>query len=182
MRESFNSSFHYILEELDEMVEDSATTLQVKMQDNVVALAEQQRRVARMHRQLAAAMANGASPDPAVLTKLSGVRPSGGETSRIMPMDDATKLSGVRPSGGETSRVLPMNDATKLSGVRPNGGETSRVMPLESELFAKPPSVKTLVHEVEHGESWFVLVAQVAVAVALGSGYERFRTGRAKTH
>ena len=160
MRESFNSSFHYILEELDEMVEDSATTLQVKMQDNVVALAEQQRRVARMHRQLAAAMANGASPDPAVLTKLSGVRPSGGETSRVMPMDDATKLSGVRP----------------------NGGETSRVMPLESELFAKPPSVKTLVHEVEHGESWFVLVAQVAVAVALGSGYERFRTGRAKTH
>ena len=35
---------------------------------------------------------------------------------------------------------------------------------------------KTVVHEFVHGESWLVLAGQMAVAVALGGGYERFRS------
>jgi hypothetical protein len=69
MRTEFNASFEYVLDELDEMVEDSTTSLQVKLQENVVELAEQQRRIARMHRQLAAAIANGAVPDQKILAK-----------------------------------------------------------------------------------------------------------------
>jgi hypothetical protein len=109
------------------------------MQDNVVALAEQQRRIARMHRQLEAAMANGAMPDPAVMA-----------SSAEALTADAKAAASVRSL-----------DQTAGS---------------PTELFSAKAATKTLVHDVEHGEGWLVLVGQVALAVALGSGYERFRS------
>ena len=132
MRTQFNTSFEYVLDELDEMIEDSTTTLQVKLQENVVELAEQQRRIARMHRQLEAAITNGAVPDEKLLAKA------------------ATRLA--TESRGTSSANL------------------------ETELLSVRTVEKTMVHEVLHGESWMVLVGQCALAVVLGTTYERFRS------
>ena len=63
MLSKFNTSFDYVIDELDDMLDSSSDALQTKMQNHVVELAEQQRRIARMHRQLAAAVDNGAVPD-----------------------------------------------------------------------------------------------------------------------
>jgi len=111
------------------------------MQDNVVALAEQQRRIARMHRQLEAAMANGALPDP---SSVVAAAPPG--------KDGATRGRNLDGSSAGTT-----------------------------ELFSAKATAKTLVHEVAHGEGWLVLAGQVAIAVALGSGYERHRSRNANS-
>jgi len=131
MKTQFNSSFEYVLDELDEMVEDSTTTLQVKLQENFVELAEQQRRIARMHRQLEAAIANGAVPDEKKLAKAS---------TRL------ATATGVSSSASQ-----------------------------ETELLSVRTVEKTMVHEVLHGESWVMLVGQCALALVLGTTYERFR-------
>jgi len=102
------------------------------MQDHVVELAEQQRRIARMHRQLAAATALGATVDPSAVPSASA-------------------------SGADSADAAAQGEAASA-----------------------PPQLvtvsKTAVHEFVHGESWLALVGQVAVAVALGSGYERMRS------
>lgn len=110
------------------------------MQDNVVALAEQQRRIARMHRQLEAAMANGALPDPS---------------------------SVVAAAPGKDGAARGRNLDGSSAGT--------------TELFSAKATAKTLVHEVAHGEGWLVFAGQVAIAVALGSGYERYRSRNANS-
>lgn len=123
MLSKFNTSFDYVIDELDDMLDSSSDALQTKMQNHVVELAEQQRRIARMHRQLAAAVDNGAVPD----------------------VDHVSQLLA--------------EDATSAQ---------------EQPKY----KIENIYHEIEHGESWLMLVGQVAVAAVLGTGYERLRAGK----
>lgn len=104
-----------------------------------MALAEQQRRIARMHRQLEAAMANGALPDP-------------------------SSVAAAAPGRDAAARGRGLDDSSATT-----------------ELFSAKAATRTLVHEVAHGEGWLVLAGQVAIAVALGSGYERYRSRNANS-
>lgn len=51
-----NSSFDSILTELDFLYKESRQQVELRLQDHVVSIADQQRKIARMHRQLSAAM------------------------------------------------------------------------------------------------------------------------------
>lgn len=87
-------------------------------------------------------------------------------------------FSHVLSSISQYSRIARMH--RQLSAALDNGAKPDQTKLYEAGLRKTTAdlSVKTTVNEIVHGESWLILVGQVAFAVALGSGYERFRSGR----
>jgi hypothetical protein len=131
----FNTSFDYVIDELDDILDSTTGALNTKMQNHVVELAEQQRRIARMHRQLTAAMDNGAVPDPEHVSRLTL----------------AATSSSYSSSASASSEGLPQRVKAKVVNV---------------------------IHEIEHSQSWLMLIGQVAIAAVLGTSYEKYRSGK----
>jgi hypothetical protein len=50
-----NSTFHSILSDLDSISLESRKYIELRLQDHIVSVADQQRKIARMHRQLSVA-------------------------------------------------------------------------------------------------------------------------------